>query len=87
MSVDCLVYLISLNVDTITFTPWSHSVRPQLELHDSTIEGHRITIGWGKAVKINATPFSLPTAVPGLIPAGEGTPLILVSPLRSASIA
>lgn len=29
----------------------------QNELHDYEIDGHKISVGWGKAVKINSVPF------------------------------
>ena len=29
----------------------------QNELHDYEIDGHKISVGWGKAVKINPVPF------------------------------
>eukprot|EP01041_Mallomonas_annulata_P005425 gene5425-10875_t len=39
----------------------------KMELHDSTVEGYRMSVGWGKAVKLNATPFTLPSALASLV--------------------
>ncbi|CAM9427609.1 unnamed protein product, partial [Ectocarpus fasciculatus] len=36
------------------------------ELHDYVLDGHHITVGWGKAVKINAVPVPMPSRAAAL---------------------
>ena len=58
-----------------------------MELHDSILEGYRMTIGWGKAVKISALPFVLPSPTIPVAPTIAGSLPKPPLPLGPAPIA
>eukprot|EP00597_Dinobryon_sp_UTEXLB2267_P015358 CAMPEP_0170126854 /NCGR_PEP_ID=MMETSP0020_2-20130122/20042_1 /TAXON_ID=98059 /ORGANISM="Dinobryon sp., Strain UTEXLB2267" /LENGTH=920 /DNA_ID=CAMNT_0010360101 /DNA_START=2004 /DNA_END=4763 /DNA_ORIENTATION=+ len=54
----------------------------KLELQDYDVEGYKMILGWGRAVKINAAPFTLPASGRPL-PLPPGMPAMPSAPLQT----